>query len=130
MSDIRDDLAEDSLFLQSLVSSRLIGIINNIQNARDEIERLQQRDGFIAKLDEQIIEKDAEIERLKEICNKQAMILRRLSPDKFPDTYFIHSGMGEKDKNGMPERLLVCPAYGVDFSYVYEYTGMVSGTEW
>ena len=130
MSDIRDDLAEDSLFLQSLVSSRLIGIINNIQNARDEIERLHQRDGFIAKLDEQIIEKDAEIERLKEICNKQAMILRRLSPDKFPDTYFIHSGMGEKDKNGMPERLLVCPAYGVDFSYVYEYTGMVSGTEW
>ena len=41
MSDIRDDLAEDSLFLQSLVSSRLIGIINNIQDARDEIERLR-----------------------------------------------------------------------------------------
>ena len=130
MSDIRDDLAEDSLFLQSLVSSRLIGIINNIQNARDEIERLQQRDGFIAKLDEQIVEKDAEIERLKEICNNQAMILRRLTPDRFPDTYFIHSGVGEKDKNGMPKKLLVCPAYGVDFSYVYEYTGKTSGTEW
>jgi archaellum component FlaC len=41
MSDIRNDLAEDSLFLQSLVSSRLIGIINNIQDARDEIERLR-----------------------------------------------------------------------------------------
>ena len=130
MSDIQDDLAEDSLFLQSLVSSRLIGIINNIQDARDEIERLQQRDGFIAKLDEQIVEKDAEIERLKEICNKQAMILRRLTPDKFPDTYFIHSGLGENDENGMPEKLLVCPAYGVDFSYVYEYNGKTSGTEW
>jgi hypothetical protein len=130
MSDIRDDLAEDSLFLQSLVSSRLIGIINNIQNARDEIERLQQRDGFIAKLDEQIVEKDAEIERLKEKCNTQAMILRRLSPDKFPDTYFIHSGVGEKDQNNMPEKLLVCPAYGVDFSYVYERTGKTTGPEW
>lgn len=42
MSDIRDDLAEDSLFLQTLVSSRLIGIINNIQNARDEIELLRK----------------------------------------------------------------------------------------
>jgi len=101
-----------------------------VSNCAVEIERLQQRDGFIAKLDEQIIEKDAEIERLQKKCDTQAMILRRLSPDKFPDTYFIHSGMGEKDKNGMPERLLVCPAYGVDFSYVYEYTGMVSGTEW
>ena len=99
-------------------------------DCRDEIERLHQRDGFIAKLDEQIVEKDAEIERLKEICNKQAMILRRMAPDKFPDTYFIHSGLGHKDQNGMPEKLLVCPAYGVDFSYVYEYTGKTSGTEW
>ena len=130
MSDIRDDLAEDSLFLQSLVSSRLIGIINNIQNARDEIERLQQRDGFIAKLDEQIVEKDAEIERLKEKCNNQAMILRRMAPNRFPDTYFIHSGVGEKDQNGMPEKLLVCPAYGLDFSYVYERTEKTTGPEW
>ena len=71
-----------------------------------------------------------EIEHLKEICNNQAMILRRLSPDRFPDTYFIHSGVGEKDQNGMPDRLLVCPAYGVDFSYVYQYTGKTTGTEW
>lgn len=71
-----------------------------------------------------------ETERLKEICNNQAMILRRLSPDRFPDTYFIHSGIGEKDQNGMPKKLLVCPAYGVDFSYVYEYNGKTTGTEW
>ena len=71
-----------------------------------------------------------EVDRLKQICNDQAMILRRLSPDKFPDTYFIHSGVGEKDQNGMPKKLLVCPAYGVDFSYVYEYTGKTTGPEW
>ena len=130
MSDIRDDLAEDSLFLQSLVSSRLIGIINNIHDARDEIERLRQRDEFIAKLDEQIKEKDEEIAYLKSIRNTQANILRRLTADEFTNTYFIHSGLGENDENGMPEKLLVCPAYGLDFSYVYEYNGKTSGTEW
>lgn len=71
-----------------------------------------------------------EVERLQEKCDKQAMILRRLSPDKFPDTYFIHAGLGEKDSNGMPQKLLVCPAYGVDFSYVYEYNGNTTGAEW
>ena len=99
-------------------------------DCRDEIERLHQRDGFIAKLDEQIVEKDAEIERLKEKCNNQAMILRRMAPDRFPDTYFIHSGVGHKDQNGMPEKLLVCPAYGVDFSYIYERTEKTTGPEW
>jgi hypothetical protein len=71
-----------------------------------------------------------EIERLDEICTNQAMILRRMAPDRFPDTYFIHSGLGQKDKNGMPEKLLVVPAYGVDFSYVYEYNGVIVTTEW
>ena len=71
-----------------------------------------------------------EIKRLREKCDMQANILRRLSPDKFPDTYFIHAGLGEKDSNGMPQKLLVCPAYGVDFSYVYEYTGKTTGPEW
>ena len=71
-----------------------------------------------------------EIERLKAKCDTQTMILRRLTPDRFPDTYFIHSGVGEKDQNGMPQKLLVCPAYGVDFSYVYEYNGKTTGPEW
>jgi hypothetical protein len=72
----------------------------------------------------------AEITRLKEKCDKQTMILRRLSPDKFPDTFFITGGYGERDKNNMPERVTICPAYGVDFSYVYEYNGKTMGAEW
>ncbi len=71
-----------------------------------------------------------EIERLREKCNKQAMVFQRLIPDKFPGVYFIHGEIGEKDQNGMPEKLLVVPAYGVDFSYVYEYTGKTTGPEW
>ena len=71
-----------------------------------------------------------EVERLTKKCDSQAMILRRLTPEKFPDTLFISGILGEKDQNNMPEKLLVVPAYGVDFSYIYEYTGKTTGPEW
>ena len=79
---------------------------------------------------DRIAELEAEIERLKSKCDKQAMILRRLDAEKFPGTYFIHSGLGEIDANGMPERLMVVPAYGVDFSYIYQRTDKTTGSEW
>jgi hypothetical protein len=72
----------------------------------------------------------AEVERLTRKADLQADMLRRLDAERFPGTYFIHSGVGKKDHNGMPEKLLVVPAYGVDFSYVYEYTGKTTGPEW
>ena len=72
----------------------------------------------------------AEIERLRKKCDDQAMILRRLTPDKFPDTIFISGVLGTKDQNGMPEKLLVVPSYGVDFAYVYERTDKTTGPEW
>ena len=71
-----------------------------------------------------------EIERLREKCTKQAMILRRLNPENFSDTYFICGEMGEKDQNGMPAKIMVAPAYGVDFAYEYVYNGRVTGPEW
>lgn len=71
-----------------------------------------------------------EVERLREKCNMQAMVLRHLTPEKYPDVLFIHALLGEKDQNGMPEKLLVVPAYGVDFSYVYERTNRTTGPEW
>jgi hypothetical protein len=77
-----------------------------------------------------IEELEAEIERLKKKCDTQAMILRRLNPEQYPGTYFIHMETGEKDQNGMPERLYVVPAYGVDFSYVYTRTEKTVGPEW
>ena len=44
--------------------------------------------------------------------------------------YFICGEAGAKDPNNMPEKIMVCPAYGVDFFYVYEYTGQTAGPEW
>ena len=71
-----------------------------------------------------------EIKRLREKCDKQSMILRRLTPENYPGMYFIAGDLGEKDQNGMPKKILVVPSYGVDFSYVYEYTDKVIGPGW
>ena len=71
-----------------------------------------------------------EINRLKEKCDLQATILRHLTPEKFPDTLFIHSVLGKRDQNNMPEKLMIVPAYGVDFSYIYERTNKTIGPEW
>ena len=81
--------------------------------AAEEIERLR-----------------AENERLAEKCDRQAMILRRLAPENYPDTFFISGVLGNKDQNNMPEKLLVVPAYGVDFAYIYERTEKTTGPEW
>ena len=75
-------------------------------------------------------EMEREIERLQDRCNTQAMILRRLMPDKFPNTYFIHGELGEKDQNGMPDKIMVVPAYGVDFTYIYTREEKTVGLEW
>jgi endonuclease/exonuclease/phosphatase family metal-dependent hydrolase len=71
-----------------------------------------------------------ELLRLREKCDKQAAMLQRLFPDKFPWTPFITSVGGGIDENRMPERLYVVPAYGCDFSYVYERTDKTVGPEW
>ena len=71
-----------------------------------------------------------EIRRLREKCDMQAMILQRITPETHPGVLFIHAELGQKDRNGMPEELLVVPTYGVDFSYVYKRTDRTTGPEW
>ena len=104
----------------------------------DLVKRLRKRqefefiDGYkrIQWEDEDALEAADEIERLTKKCDMQAMILRRLTPENHPDTLFIHGTLGDKDQNNMPQKLLVVPAYGVDFSYIYERTGKITGPEW
>ena len=93
----------------------------------DLAKRLRDTTGIHEEL---LYEAADEIERLIKKCDMQAMILRRLTPENHPDTLFIHGTLGDKDQNGMPEKLMVVPAYGVDFSYIYEYTGKTTGPEW
>jgi hypothetical protein len=73
---------------------------------------------------------EEQLNLLRDKCDFQANILRRLMPDKFPNTYFIHGELGSKDQNGMPEKIMVVPAYGVDFSYIYTREEKTVGPEW
>jgi hypothetical protein len=75
-------------------------------------------------------EMQAEIDRLTDKCDRQAMMLRRLFPEHSPDTFFICGEGGEKDGNGLPETILVCPAYGCDFSTAYERTERGIHPQW
>lgn len=50
--------------------------------------------------------------------------------EKMGDIYFICGEGGEKDKNGLPDRIYVCPAYGVDWFQVYEKTQSSVGPEY
>jgi hypothetical protein len=95
-----------------------------------ENDRLISGPGGIMEMKQTIADKEAEIERLKDKCDKQAMILRRLTPEQHPDTLFISGVTGNRDMNNMPEKLLVVPAYGCDFSYIYERTEKTTGPEW
>lgn len=59
------------------------------------------------------------------LFQKLKHILLHSYPDKFPDHYFICGEGGSKDEMGLPEIILVCPAYGVDtgFTKMYKRVG-------
>lgn len=63
-----------------------------------------------------------EIEAVTAIMAKQQEIIRRIYADRFPNTWFVTSGYGEKDSNGLPQFVEIVPAYGVGWSQVYEKT--------
>jgi hypothetical protein len=50
--------------------------------------------------------------------------------EKLGDIYFICGEGGSKNDNGLPQQILICPAYGVDWFQVYERTDKSHGPEW
>ena len=77
-----------------------------------------------------IADLECELAKYKLAYERVTKIIRSTYAEKFPDAYFISGELGLKDDNNMPEKILVCPAYGLDFAYVYERTEKVSGPEW
>ena len=55
---------------------------------------------------------------------------RHLSADKLEGVYFICGDSGEKDTMGLPEKILVCPAYGLDGFAIYTKTSDYSAPEY
>lgn len=50
--------------------------------------------------------------------------------EKFGNQYFICGEGGQKDSNNLPDRIFICPAYGVDWFQVYEKTNTTHGPEY
>lgn len=79
------------------------------------------------KVRDMLLECRDELERLATKCDKQAMVIRRIYVDQFPDTWFAWHGSGPKDQNGLPQYIEVVPAYGVDWTQIYEKTDKTVG---
>jgi hypothetical protein len=102
----------------------------HIQQLEDQCARLVDGPGGIMEMKQTIADKEAEIARLQDIVTRMGRIYKHLNPEKHPGVYFIHGSLGSYDDNGMPEKLMIVPAYGADFSYIYERTEKTTGPEW
>jgi hypothetical protein len=72
-----------------------------------------------------------ELEDTKKLLELYQRIVRNaFLSDKFPGIYFICGFMGQTDDNGLPDKLLICPTYGVDWSQVYTKSEKTAGPEW
>jgi hypothetical protein len=52
---------------------------------------------------------EAEIERLKMKCDKQAMMLRRIFPDRYAGVFFICARVGKKTAMACPKGYTFAP---------------------
>ena len=70
----------------------------------------------------QITSLEAENEKLKNI-------LRKAFPEK-SGHFFICGEAGEKDSSGLPDKVFICPTYGLDGFQVYKKDGKYSTPGW
>ncbi len=66
----------------------------------------------------------AELRKLKSLIKHEVLV------EKLGDIFFICGESGDKDKNGLPDQIHICPAYGCDWFQVYERTDKTWGPEW
>jgi hypothetical protein len=62
---------------------------------------------------------------LKELRKLKSIIRHEVLAERLGDRYFICGEGGAKDNNKLPDRIYICPAYGVDFFVVYEKTEVI-----
>ena len=70
---------------------------------------------------------EGELARLRKL---DSLVKHEILAEKLGDIFFICGEGGEKDTNGLPKQLHVCPAYGVDWFQIYERTDNTFGPEW
>lgn len=76
------------------------------------------------------LELEAYVGELRELRKLKSLIKHDILADKLGNIYFICGEGGEKDQNNLPERIHICPAYGVDWFQIYERTEKTFGPEY
>jgi hypothetical protein len=71
---------------------------------------------------------EGELEDLRKKVELYSYIfLHSFLADKVGDVYFVCGELGDKDFAGLPDKLLVSPAYGSGWFQVYEKTDITGG---
>lgn len=63
-----------------------------------------------------------ELKQLRQLTEKLKTVFMHSAPEKFDGIYFICGESGNKDQFGLPEKILVCPANGLDTFAIYTKT--------
>jgi hypothetical protein len=59
---------------------------------------------------------------LADLRKLRSLIKHNVLAEKMSGVYFISGQLGHIDVNGLPDRIMVCPAYGASWSQIYEKT--------
>ena len=65
---------------------------------------------------------EGELRKLREENAKWRKIFAHANAERFEGVYFICGEGGEKDSMGLPSKITVCPAYGLDGFAIYTKT--------
>lgn len=76
------------------------------------------------------LELEAYAGELRELRKLKSLVQHHVIAEAYGDIYFICGEDGEKDSNNLPDRIHICPAYGVDWFQIYERTDKTFGPEW
>ena len=76
------------------------------------------------------LELEAYIGELKKLRRLETIIKHEVLAEKLGYIYFICGYNGKVDENGLPDRIHVCPSYGVDWFQIYEKTDKTFGPEY
>jgi hypothetical protein len=82
-------------------------------------------ESFLMSLEVEAYEGELKMLRMHYSLVKHAALAEKLG-----DIYFICGEGGKKDKNNLPDKIHICPAYGVDWFQIYERTDKTFGPEY
>lgn len=69
------------------------------------------------------------LDEAADVLEKQKKILTHVFAEK-SGAYFVCGESGDKDTMGLPEKIFVCPSYGLEGMAVYTKTQDYSAPEW